>query len=169
MPSSVALNVAAKPEAAAAASPAHGEEAPRPIPVAAVAEASGTAPGARPTSLQEQAANLARGRPATGAPTASPIRLARAEPAAAAAPPTGTYRTPGGAFATGAEAEGRLAPVRQRASALVAARSSEVQPLHKGGRQFYRARFSGFDGSGAAAACLALRRRQIECLVTNVD
>jgi D-alanyl-D-alanine carboxypeptidase len=161
--------VADKPETAAATSSEHAKEAPRPIPVAAVAEASGSAPGGRPTSLQEQAANLARGLPATGAPPAPPVRLARAEPAATAAPPKGTYRIQVGAFATGAEAEGRLALVRQRASELVAARSSEVQPVQKGARQFYRARFSGFDASAAAAACLALRRRQIECLVTNVD
>jgi D-alanyl-D-alanine carboxypeptidase len=166
--SSLALNVPAKPEAAAA-SPPRVEDAPRPIPVAAVAEASGTVPGARPTSLQEQAANLARGLPARGVPPAPPVRLARAEPAAAAAPTKGTYRIQVGAFATGAEAEGRLALVRQRASELVAARSSEVQPVQKGARQLYRARFSGFDASAAASACLALRRHKIECLVTNAD
>jgi D-alanyl-D-alanine carboxypeptidase len=168
--SSLSGKVAAKPETSAAPAAAQAKDVPRPVPAVAVADASRFALGARPSSLQEQAANLARGLPPTGEAPTSPVVVARAEPAPSPViPAKAVYRIQVGAFATGAEAEGRLALVRQRASELVVARPSEVQPVQKGARQFYRARFSGFDASSASAACAALKRRQIECLVTNAD
>jgi D-alanyl-D-alanine carboxypeptidase len=165
---SLAGNVAAN-----AASPAQPTSSTNPAarpPVAATPFP--VAPGARPSSLQEQAANLAQGLPSTISSPATPVRVARAEPAASPGiprRPVASYRIQVGAFATNAEAEARLALVRQRASELVSNRPSEVEPVQKGERQFHRARFSGFDASGAAAACATLKRRQIECLVTSAE
>ena len=74
-----------------------------------------------------------------------------------------------GAFATAAEADRALAAARATAVDVLQARSSKTVPFDKQSRRIYRARFSGFDSIGAAATCLELRRRQIDCFVMRVE
>jgi D-alanyl-D-alanine carboxypeptidase len=141
--------------------------------------------GAQPSTLQAQAQNLARGAPAvpapgavaqpqpqlrapqqriaSTAPTGSPYRLNGPQPAA------GTLAVQVGAYNTVAEAERQLERTRNALPDRLDAGAASAVPALVGGKQVYRARFTGFDAEGAAHTCSELRRRQIDCHVARAD
>jgi len=141
-----------------------------------------TVVGARPSSLQAQADNLARGLPAVapgGAP--APLRLARAEPeptyrlqgpvppAAGTAAAGAGFQIQVGAYASAGEAERQLGTVRGMAPSVVGAFQPLAIPVDKGSRRMFRARFAGFDANGAAKACHELRRLSVDCFVMKAE
>jgi hypothetical protein len=114
-------------------------------------------PGVRPPStLQAQAARLGG-----LASDAAPVPGARTERAAA-----GSAAVQIGAFAAIEEAQQRLAATRGLAPQLAVAGAATPAIAVKG-RTLYRARFVGLDAAAAASACIELRRRQVDCLVTR--
>jgi len=113
--------------------------------------------GAPPSTLAEQAVNLARDGPlseAAGAPTTAWA---------------GGMAIQIGAFQSADEAQRRLAWVRQRATAVIGQHAAVTQPVKQGDKLFYRARFAGFDGAAAASACKELRALKVECLILRAD
>ena len=146
--------------------------------------------GPAPSTLQQQAENLAEGRPALeraaatgnrGAQLAvTPISL-RSEAAPVPAPaaasrnpasgpkPAGAYQVQVGAYSSAAEAEKALVATLERAAGILSAAAPVTAPVQSGSRQLYRARFAGFDSAAAQTACQELRRRQIECFVAKAE
>jgi D-alanyl-D-alanine carboxypeptidase len=122
--------------------------------------------GAPPSTLQAQAANLARVEPPVTAPPS------RAQPRVAAAPApvgTGAFHIQIGAYQSLAEAQKRLATARELAPGLLARRSPVTTQVKQGDKLFYRARFAGFEAAAAASACAELRRLKIDCLVMKAQ
>jgi D-alanyl-D-alanine carboxypeptidase len=133
--------------------------------------------GASPSTLEQQAANLARGdRPSAqlepGPPLAPPrpIRASKpAPPTAAPAPAAGAFHIQIGAYQSLAEAEKRLAWARELAPGLLANRSPVTTQVKQGDKLFYRARYAGFEAKAAAGACTELKRLKIDCLVMKAQ
>jgi D-alanyl-D-alanine carboxypeptidase len=132
--------------------------------------------GAAPSTLQAQAANLARGEPPVL--TTPPVRVAApaptflgGKPMAAAPTPVGSgaFQIQIGAYQSRAEAEKRLATARALAPGLLAKRSPVTSQVKQGEKLFYRARFAGFEAMAAAGACTELKRLKIECLVMKAQ
>jgi D-alanyl-D-alanine carboxypeptidase len=112
-------------------------------------------PGAPPQSIESL---LDRAAPQPQ-PTASPPPV---QPANAA----GTYLIQIGAFQSQSDAERRLADVRQRAGAALGKCTPVTHAVKQGDKTLYRARYAGFTSEApAAAACGALKRMSIDCLV----
>ena len=111
--------------------------------------------GTAPSTLDQQAAHLARGAPpvaATPAPAAS-----------------GAFHIQIGAYQSLAEAEKRLASARELAPSLLANRPPVTRTVKQGDKVFYRARYAGFEAKAAASACGELKRLKIDCLVMRAD
>jgi len=132
--------------------------------------------GAAPSTLQAQAANLARGEPPIL--TATPSRAAGSaptllggKPMAAGATPVGSgaFQIQIGAYQSLAEAEKRLATARALAPGLLGKRSPVTTQVKQGEKLFYRARFAGFEATAAAGACTELKRLKIDCLVMKAQ
>ena len=162
--------VAAQPAAAVGSAPASA-------PVNGAINGVGPARGAPPSTLGQQAAGLARGG---GQPVeAQPVKYAQASaaeapfalrgPAAVSATGAGGFEVQIGAFGSAAEADRALATARTAAKDLLEQRAARAIQVQKESRQLYRARFTGFDSKTAAATCLELRRRQIDCFVMKAE
>jgi D-alanyl-D-alanine carboxypeptidase len=129
--------------------------------------------GMAPSTLQQQAENLAAGMPPldaaakqrVAAPQRGSFVLAASNPQVPSA--TGPFLVQVGAYGSAAEAEKALASALERASSVLASAAPVTAPVQMGDRQLFRARFSGFDPQSAAATCIELRRRQIDCLVVR--
>jgi D-alanyl-D-alanine carboxypeptidase len=137
--------------------------------LAAVQSASATANpwqgfGAAPSTLQAQAARLARGEAAIE-PASMPARFEVPQPNAA----KGEFAIQVGAFSSESEAQRQLHAARSRASDLLAGSMPLTQPVQLGGRQLYRARFLGFDARTASSTCFGLRRLGVDCLVARPE
>ncbi|HZT49810.1 MAG TPA: D-alanyl-D-alanine carboxypeptidase [Hyphomicrobiaceae bacterium] len=144
--------------------------------------------GAAPSTLDAQAANLARGeRPVTTAatpppavpdpvPASRPTTAATPRPAVRPAPPVAVAAAEGGSFhiqigsyQSEAEALRRLVSARELAPALLAGRSPVTTQFKQGAKTFYRARYAGFEAKAAASACSELKRLKIDCLVMKAE
>lgn len=154
--------------------------------------------GPAPSTLQQQAANLARGLPALArvamsndsgvagresaqlpvtraalrseAPPAPAPAAVRPDPAPPPAPKAaGPYQIQIGAYSTVTEAEKALVATLERAAGVLSAAAPVTTPVQSGSRQLYRARFAGFDSQAATSACQELRRRQIDCFVAKAE
>ncbi|NOU05431.1 MAG: D-alanyl-D-alanine carboxypeptidase, partial [Hyphomicrobiaceae bacterium] len=141
-----------------------------PTPIQApVANAPIPARGTPPGTLGQQAAALSGGaaQPAPGRMGAG-VSVQASQPSNIA-PNAGGYHIQVGAFGTVGEAERQLNAIRHRAADVVGKASNQTMQVDAGGKQIWRARFSGFDTNSAAQACTELRRRQIDCLVTRAQ
>jgi D-alanyl-D-alanine carboxypeptidase len=69
-----------------------------------------------------------------------------------------------GAFDDEAEAARRLADARSKAKDALDHADPFTEPVAKGAKTLYRARFAGFDKETAEAACKSLRRGEIPCM-----
>mgnify|MGYP001812010007 FL=1 len=83
----------------------------------------------------------------------------------------GGYQIQVGAYASRQEAQAQLRAVARRAEQLLYGYSQRavrvtVKVSNKS-RTVYRARFAGFDSSGATTTCTELRRRSIDCFVAR--
>jgi D-alanyl-D-alanine carboxypeptidase len=141
-----------------------------------------SAPGASPSTLEAQAANLSRGEPPVAtppprakhafapppqpaAPARKPIQVATAP--AAVAP--GVFHIQIGAYQSQAEAEKRLASARDLAPGLLGNRAPVTTQVKQGDKLFFRARYAGFEAKAAASACTELKRLKIDCLVMKAE
>lgn len=124
-------------------------------------------PGARPGVLGVLPAEALR----APAPAArAPIKLASAEPAAAAKPEPATKPHSGwmiqvGAFDSEKEAKQRITSSRSKAKSQLAKADSFTERTSKGAKRLFRARFAGLGKGQAEAACKHLKRADIPCMV----
>jgi D-alanyl-D-alanine carboxypeptidase len=130
-------------------------------------------PGARPGVLGVL--------PASSVAAQAPVQLASAEPKAviapaapepkpvAAAPASAPRARSGwivqvGAFDDEAEARQRLNAARSKAGKLLGNADPFTEPVEKGNKTLYRARFAGLREAEAEAACKYLKRNEIVCM-----
>lgn len=132
--------------------------------------------GRAPSSLQEQLSTiLASNRPAMMDEPAPQHTPPASKPAAAPAAVAdlrgthveGTHLIQIGAYNSADEAERHLATVRDKATTVLAGAAGVTEPITRGQRRYYRARFAGFDSAKATSTCQELRRRAIDCFVTR--
>jgi len=135
---------------------------------------SRAAPGAEPPhpraatrlTVERAAAPVQRGmRPSTLQAQAAAISDGRQVDVAAVDQANGRFEIQIGAYASMNDAQRALGAVQARAGGVVASYASVTQPVDKGGRTIYRARFRGFDANSAATTCVALRKQSFDCFV----
>ena len=90
--------------------------------------------------------------------------LTAAEKAAAGKPSRSGWMIQVGAFDEKQEAIERLNSVQSRVKQLLGKADPFTEPVAKGDKTLYRARFAGLDKRKAEAACRALKRKDIACL-----
>ncbi|MCZ7642280.1 MAG: SPOR domain-containing protein [Pseudorhodoplanes sp.] len=96
------------------------------------------------------------------APATAPAPSAAA-PSTRAKPRTG-WIIQVGAFEAESEARERLSSVQEKASKLLAGSEPFTEPVSKGNKTLYRARFAGLKPDQAEAACRILKRSDIACM-----
>lgn len=132
---------------------------------------AGLARGLQPSSLDRQAERLALGQLALAATQWTPP--AQAPRAKNQAHPRGQpkigFAVQVGAYSSEADARRQLQTAQVRAGAVLEGRSPLTQRIENSGKQYYRARFSGFNAHEAASACTQLKRQQIDCLVAKTE
>jgi len=69
-----------------------------------------------------------------------------------------------GAFADEAEAQARLRSAASIGKKVLGHADPFTEKVVKGSKEFYRARFAGFDRDGAEAACHHFKRNDIACI-----
>jgi len=105
--------------------------------------------------------------------SAPTIRIASADasvpaPAAAqelAAKPRGDWMIQVGAFDVEKDAKMRLTIAQDKAKAQLSAANPFTEPVAKGDKTLYRARFAGLEKSQAERACMHLKRSEIPCML----
>ena len=111
---------------------------------------------------------LSRSQTSAATPPPTIARAPAPQPAAPAA--AGGFQIQVGAYQSEAEAQRQLALVHQRAPALVGGRTAVTQQVKQGEKQFYRARFGGFEAQAPAAqACSELKRLKMDCIVLKAE
>jgi len=111
-------------------------------------------------------------KPIRPEPAAQPVKVASASamvpPQAsqelAAKPRTG-WLIQVGAFDTETEAKDRLSAAQGNAKEQLGQASPFTEPVAKGDKTLYRARFAGLDKPQAEAACKNLKRSEIPCML----
>ena len=92
-------------------------------------------------------------------------KTAKAEPAPARKAQTHTgWIIQIGAFETASEAKQRLDAAQSKAKSVLARADAFTEPVTKGDKTFYRARFAGLEKSQAEATCKQLKRNDISCM-----
>jgi len=81
----------------------------------------------------------------------------------------GDFHVQVGAFMSQADAENRLGMVQQRAVDLLDGHLPFTASFMKDDEEWYRARFAGFSKKEAQAACAALKKRSLDCVVMTAD
>jgi len=81
----------------------------------------------------------------------------------------GAYHVQVGAYMSQDEAENRLGMVQQRAMALLDGHLPFTASFMKGDKEWYRARFAGFSKADAQAACAALKKMSLDCVVMSAE
>ena len=67
-------------------------------------------------------------------------------------------------MATAEEAKQRLDAAQSKAKSVLARADAFTEPVTKGDKTFYRARFAGLEKSQAEATCKQLKRSDISCM-----
>lgn len=118
-------------------------------------------------------ATVKRNTPTPPAKPVKPAQVASAGanvpvPAAAqelAAKPRGGWMIQVGAFDVEKDAKERLSVAQAKATAQLGEASPFTEPVAKGDKTLYRARFAGLDKSQAETACKHLKRSEIPCML----
>jgi D-alanyl-D-alanine carboxypeptidase len=96
---------------------------------------------------------------------ATAVKTAKAEPAPARKAQTHSgWIIQIGAFETASEAKQRLDAAQSKAKSVLAGADAFTEPVTKGDKTFYRARFAGLEKSQAEATCKQLKRNDISCM-----
>jgi D-alanyl-D-alanine carboxypeptidase len=99
------------------------------------------------------------------AKTEPAVKTAKAEPAPARKAQTHSgWIIQIGAFETASEAKQRLDAAQSKAKSVLARADAFTEPVTKGDKTFYRARFAGLEKSQAEATCKQLKRNDISCM-----
>ena len=81
----------------------------------------------------------------------------------------GAYHVQVGAFMSQDEAENRLGMVQQRAMAVLDGHLPFTASFMKDDKEWYRARFAGFSKATREAACAALKKMSLDCVVMRAE
>jgi D-alanyl-D-alanine carboxypeptidase len=151
-----------------------------PAPKAAAPQPAPTTPAAQAWSTQNREPIKAAAWPSVPAiaaapePVAKPQAFAKAEPAPVAKTakpePARKAQTHSGwiiqigAFETASEAKQRLDAAQSKAKGALARADAFTEPVTKGDKTFYRARFAGLEKDQAEATCKQLKRSDITCM-----
>jgi D-alanyl-D-alanine carboxypeptidase len=97
---------------------------------------------------------------------APPAKTAKPEPVAPARKPQthSGWIIQIGAFETAGEAKQRLDAAQSKAKSVLSRADAFTEPVTKGDKTFYRARFAGLEKSQAEATCKQLKRNDITCM-----
>jgi D-alanyl-D-alanine carboxypeptidase len=99
------------------------------------------------------------------AKTEPAVKTAKAEPTPARKAQTHSgWIIQIGAFETAGEAKQRLDAAQSKAKGVLARADAFTEPVTKGDKTFYRARFAGLEKSQAEATCKQLKRNDISCM-----
>ena len=110
---------------------------------------------------QEEPAKAARNEVASAGPGGPVPRVAEQ----LAAKPRGGWTIQVGAFDIEKDAKERLTLCQSKAKAELGDASSFTEPVAKGSKTLYRARFAGLDKEQAETACKHLKRSDIPCML----
>ncbi|MGH9696935.1 MAG: serine hydrolase [Bryobacteraceae bacterium] len=91
-----------------------------------------------------------------------PVKTAAQE---LAAKPHGGWMIQVGAFDGEREAKERLTAAQEKAKGALASASGFTEPVAKGDKKLFRARFAGLEKSQAETACQSLKRSEIPCIL----
>lgn len=148
-----AAQPALSPQQVAAATPA-------PVPMPAPAAMPTPAPMAAPTAAL----------PAAAAPAAAaPARVAKIEPPTPAHKPQvhAGWIVQIGAYESESEARQHLDAAQSKVKTLLGRADRFTEPVVKGEKTLYRARFAGLEKSQAEAACKQLQRNDMACMTVK--
>jgi D-alanyl-D-alanine carboxypeptidase len=183
-PPQLAAPAAPPPPAAAAAPPPPAAPAAEPVARAPLPPPPGARPGvlgvmpvraapaeppAAPTkaTFAERTTSGVEFEPVAATPAPPPV----AQPAPAPAPHapvrhahSGEWAIQIGAFGSEAEAQARLRAAANVGKKVLGHADPFTEKVVKDSREFYRARFAGFDRDGAEAACHHFKRNDIACI-----
>ena len=113
-------------------------------------------PAERPSALTAQVASAGANPP-----------VPRAVAQELAVRPRGGWIIQVGAFDIEKDAKERLALAQSKAKAELSEASGFTEPVAKGDKTLYRARFAGLDKSQAETACKSLKRSEIPCMMLH--
>jgi D-alanyl-D-alanine carboxypeptidase len=95
-----------------------------------------------------------------------PVKTATPQPAPKPAPKAhGGWMIQVGAFDVEKDAKERLTVAQEKAKALLGSANPFTEPVAKGDKTLYRARFAGLERSRAESACHHLKRSDIPCIM----
>jgi D-alanyl-D-alanine carboxypeptidase len=127
-------------------------------------------PRTEPAKLGQPKLELAKAEPPRSeAVQPEPAKAVQPEPAKADqtqphARPRGGWQIQIGAFEGEDEARQHLSAAQLKARAALAAADAFTEPVQKGDKTLYRARFAGFDKETAENACRQLKRSDFDCM-----
>ena len=123
-------------------------------------------PPASKPSFAERVAGAPAAEPVAAAPTpvVQPAPAAQPSPAPVRHAARGEWAIQIGAFANEAEAQAHLHAARSIGAKVLGHADPFTEKVTKGSKEFYRARFAGFDHDGAEAACHHFKRNDIACI-----
>ena len=122
--------------------------------------------GRPPSTLQAQLAGLGL-RPSFLGAQRPQFENSPSEVEGRLLPTAGTHHVQVGVYATQRDAERALDQIRAQAGDVLQNGAPITLPFVSGTRRLYRARFAGFDSSGATETCNALRRLAHDCFVAR--
>jgi D-alanyl-D-alanine carboxypeptidase len=154
--------------AAAAPQVAAPEPMPADVPALALADPGDAVPAPVPAQSAETAI-APPAKPATATRTASQTPAPKPAPATAAdrRPARSGWMIQVGAFPDESEAKQRLNSAQSKARRVLRGADPFTEPVVKGDKKLYRARFAGFDKDRAEAACKFLKRNDIACMAVK--
>ena len=135
------------------------------MPVPKIVVPSTSVPGTLVSVNQSgAAASLSNATAGVPVPTPAPVATAATEMGSASPPPgTGGWVIQVGAFNSEQLALDALNRAKSRAPSLLSAATAFTETTSKNGTTLWRARFAGFDQSGASGACAHLKRQSFGC------
>jgi D-alanyl-D-alanine carboxypeptidase len=148
----------------AQATVASAQSTPAPAPVAAP-QASPDPPvtAYAPAPALDSAASMATSVRAASAAPVAPVPATPVAPAPAVKAHSG-WMIQVGAFEDEGDAKQRLVTVQGKVTDLLRKADPFTEPVTKGDKKFYRARFAGLDKEAAETACKHLKRSDIACI-----
>jgi D-alanyl-D-alanine carboxypeptidase len=182
IPQTRQVAAAETPRAETAARPAAAQTsastaAPREKPIHGIGHGIlGTLPASNTPHASAMASADPWPRPSVSKPASFPAPLPRSaaatgDPPPASAPPKAAARSGWfiqvGAFDDESEARQRLDTAREQAKQILAKAEPFTEPVAKGDKTLYRARFAGFAKDQAEAACRTLKRSAISCITVK--
>jgi D-alanyl-D-alanine carboxypeptidase len=142
--------------------PAPATANPATITTVSTVKAAAPTPPAKPAPPAQVAQVAAAAKPVQVASASATVPTSATQDVAK---PRGGWMIQVGAFDTEHEAKERLSAAQTNAKAQLGDASPFTEPVAKGDKTLYRARFAGLEKIQAEAACKNLKRSEIPCML----